>query len=71
MPNDLLTTTEAAARLNTSRRNVRNYIKKGQLPAVRFGKRGILIPVAAVDGFTPPPAHRPKKVTNGNDPLSR
>ena len=35
---DLLTTSQAATELGVKQRDVQNYVKKGYLPAQRFGR---------------------------------
>lgn len=68
MPPELLTTTEAAAVLHVTARQVGNYVAKGLLPCVRYGKRGLLIPAAALESFTPPPVGPPRKKRNDDPP---
>jgi excisionase family DNA binding protein len=49
MPNRALTTQEVADRLACSRRAVLTMIERGQLPAIRFGRRFIRIMPEALD----------------------
>ena len=52
MPDDLLTTYEAAKRLKVSRRQVQYLIKQGVLPAQKLG-RDYVVRAADVDALPP------------------
>jgi excisionase family DNA binding protein len=48
---EMLTLEEAAVRGKTSGRMIRNLVKRGVLPAVRYSQRTLRIPSDALDRF--------------------
>lgn len=58
MPDDLLTTDQAAERIGISRQHVQRLVKDGTLPAERVGARLYLIPAAAVAAYAVPQTGR-------------
>jgi excisionase family DNA binding protein len=49
-----LTIAGAASLLGVSKNTVRNLIRDGQIPAVRFGERNVRISVAAIEAAATP-----------------
>jgi excisionase family DNA binding protein len=62
MPDDLLTTEQAGARLGVSAQRVRQFIDAGRLPATRYGDMWLIRPadLACVGERKP---GRPRKAT--------
>jgi len=52
---------QVAERFNVTPRTVTNWCKAGLLPGARKPGRDWLIPVEALDGFTPPDRGRPPR----------
>ncbi|MFA5391763.1 MAG: helix-turn-helix domain-containing protein [Candidatus Omnitrophota bacterium] len=65
----LLTTTQAAARLQISERRVLQLIKKGDLPATKFG-RDWQIKERDLNAFTPRRRGRPRKTFESAAPVA-
>ncbi|MSQ10133.1 MAG: helix-turn-helix domain-containing protein [Dehalococcoidia bacterium] len=68
--NDLLTVSEAAARLGVSVVTVRRWLKSGRLRAVRIGPRRVCIPRSDVEAPRLERGHAPARGRLGNINLS-
>ena len=64
-PTTMLTTKQAAARLNISIRRVRALIYAGRLPATKAGRDWLITEQDLAD-YTPRPAGRPRQKEDSN-----
>jgi len=51
MPDELLTVAEIAERLKLNQQTIRNWIDRGDLPAIRVGARRVRVSAAELDAY--------------------